>query len=148
MVKKTMKQLTRHCAAGVVPFAANIVTFTVLFALNAAPDYQTVIAFIVGGQVAFWTHDRWTYRVRNPSLDGWKRRWCWFMPGQIGGALLNLYVAIQLNDAYDYWLWSIVVYVLSTAAGVTITFSWTNWLSHKDDSSTDPAEHAKEHAQT
>lgn len=145
MVKKTMRQFVRHCIAGIAPFVANIVTFTVLVAFDVLVEYQTVVAFVIGGQVAFWAHDRWSYRHRQPSIDGWQYRWLWFMPGQIGGAALNWWVADWLTDRYD--LWTAAVYVAATCAGVTITFTWTNCVSHKDDESTRPVEQPLEHAQ-
>lgn len=143
MVKQTARQFARHSIAGIVPFVANATAFTLLVATDSLVGYQTVAAFAIGGQVAFWTHDRWSYRHRNPSLTGWQYRWCWFMPGQIGGGALNWWVASRLTESYD--LWPVAVYAAATAAGVIITFSWTNWLSHKDDPSTSPAEPAQEH---
>lgn len=143
MVKQTARQLARHSIAGALPFLVNLTAFTLLVAFNAPSGYQTVPAFVIGGQAAFWTHDRWSYRHRHPSLAGWQYRWCWFMPGQLGGAALNWLVAKRLNDLYD--LSSITVYVAAMAAGVVVTFSWTNWLSHKDDPSVSPAEPALEH---
>lgn len=142
MAKKTARQFMRHIAGGAPPFAVNFATYNLLVVFELAAGHQPLIAFLVGGQVAFWTHDRWSYRHRNPTIDGWFYRWLWFMPGQVGGGTLNWYVSNQLDEKTD--IWQIFVYIAATIAGVAISFPWTNWLSHKDDDpSISPAEPAR-----
>lgn len=139
MVRKTMSlRLVKYCTVGLIPFTANFLTFNLFLTLGITVGFATGIGFVVGGQVAFWAHDRLTFGDRHVSLKGWARRWRRFMPGQMAGFTLNWLAAnalVEFTNAHAY-----VIYTLATVAGVVGTFSWTNWFSHKDDSSTSPAE--------
>ena len=138
MVKETSRRYMRHCLGGAIGIAPNALVYLIMRFYELAPEYQTIIPFAVAGQIAFWIHDRWTYRDRHPTLDDWLVRWLWFMPGQVGGGLLNLWVADRTKNEYDWRM--VAVYLAANVAGSLVTFLWTNFLSHRDKKSKSPDE--------
>lgn len=130
MVKETSRRYVRHSMGGAIGIVPNAMVYLIMRLFDLAPEYQTIIPFAVAGQIAFWVHDRWTYRDRHPHLNGWMKRWLWFMPGQIGGGLLNLKVADYVKAEYDWWM--VGVYLAANLAGSLVTFAWTNFLSHRE----------------
>lgn len=155
MVKKTAKQFVRHCAGGIMALIPNIVIYTIFRYFNAAPEYQTVVPFLLAGQVAFFVHTFWSYRDRaeERSWAGVAWLYCMFMTGQALAATLNYRVAERYEAAtpeqdrfnpfvgwlmswftdvpHDYWTILSMFYVVPLLAGVSISFSWTNWVSHR-----------------
>ena len=143
MVARTSWRYLRHSVGGAIGVPLNALVYLIMRLFEIAPNYQTIIPFVVAGQVAFWVHDRWTYRDRHPHLEGWIGRWLWFMPGQLGGGALNLLVAEHVTYAYDWPMAS--VYMCANIAGSLVSFAWTNFVSHREpDSSESPDGSRKE----
>jgi putative flippase GtrA len=134
-----------YSVVGVIPFAANFSAFNLLLFTGVSVDDATGVAFVIGGQVSFWSHDRLTFGDRHMSLRGWRRRWVLFMPGQLLGFVLNSLSAgamVQFTDWSTY-----VVYGLATVCGVIGTFTWNNLISHRAPLPTCPVDPSDEHAQ-
>lgn len=164
-------RLVKYGIVGLIPFAANALTIILLTHLGVGvvrvtiPDFSienamihlvvtefgfgldiaTCVSFAIGGQVAFWGHDRLTFSDRHVSLRGWRRRWRRFMPGQFGGLGLNLLTGLLLATFTDTP--RLVAWFLCTFAGVIGTFSWTNWISHRAPTPDYPVIHPREEPQ-
>lgn len=155
MVKKTAKQFLRHCVGGFIALIPNFALYALVRVLNVAPGYQTVVPFLIAGQVAFVVHTLWSYkdRAEKKSKLGLFLQWCLFMVGQAAAGSLNYYVAekatwtVRVQGAYnafwdaclfwlfgnghDYWTISFMYYLFPLAAGVAVSFTWTNFVSHR-----------------
>ncbi len=155
MVKQTAKQLVRHCVGGFIALMPNFAVYALLRILGIAPGYQTVISFLAAGQIAFVVHTFWSYKDRAERRTKWGylRQYCVFMVGQAAAGRLNFYVAEEarwvpqvqekFNHAaqcllqwlfraeYDYWTFFMMPFLLPLAAGVMISFPWTNFVSHR-----------------
>lgn len=157
MVKEALspKRLAKYGIVGVIPFTANVTTIIILTAMGVGVmsivipgisvefwnrqidtpgfrfgiDIATCLSFLIGGQVAFWCHDRLTFSDRHVSLAGWQRRWKKFMPGQAVGIGLNFstgfVIATFAADTSRSATW-----IICTVMGVIGTFLWTNLYSH------------------
>lgn len=127
-IRAPSRRVALYLVVGLIPFTANLGTFQLLSLAGISVGFATSLAFLVGGQVAFWSHDRISFGDRYTELLGWPRRWRRFMPGQLAGFGLNWSTANLLAEFSE--LSGIIIWALATVAGITATFSWTNWFSH------------------
>lgn len=136
-------RILKYCLVGCIPFAANLTTMITLKHLGVDTQNAAVTAFFVGGQVSFWSHDRLTFSDRHVSLNGWSWRWAKFMPGQFAGFAANYFAVatlVKLEPGFVLFgtdLSLALIYLGGLVSGITTTFSWTNFFSHKENA--DPA---------
>lgn len=142
-LKESVVFLMTYSLVGVIGFTANAVSFALLLKGGVAVTFGTGIAFLIGGQVAFVCHDRFTFGNRVVDLDRWQQRWRRMMAGQMFGFLVNWTVANSLVQAGGIATW--LVYLAATVCGAIVTCCWANYYSHKKGSNPDPAEYAQEH---
>ncbi len=120
--------VAKYALVALIPLLANFLTFRLLLENDVTVKSAIMAAWLVGGQVSFWSHDRLTFGDRHVSLHGWIGRWWKFMPGQAGGFLVNtLCVAILV------WLGAspMTVYLVAMFISSGGTFAWNNWFSHR-----------------
>lgn len=142
-LKETARRMVRYALVALIPVSVNAGTFLALLLSGVTVEFATGLAFLVGGQVAFWSHDRLSFGDRYETTEGWPRRWRWLMIGQLLGFLLNWLVANSLAQIDNIYVW--VIYVGATAGGSLVTFSWANLVSHKESTTTTcPADSARE----
>lgn len=157
MVKHHAVQFVRHCVGGGIALMPNIAVYAFLRSQGVAPIFQTVIAFIIGGQFAFAIHTFWSYRHRERKVTRRDvlQQYRMFMYGQALASSLNLtaswlitrydplrepfnmvaepILAWLLGHDRDYWAMLYMFYLVPLAAGVAVSFYWTNWKSHRDE---------------
>jgi putative flippase GtrA len=143
-LKETAIFLLTYSLVGLIGLGANIGTFTLLLRADVYLSFATGISFLVGGQVAFISHDQITFGRRVVTLPRWQDRWKQMMLGQMLGFLANYLVANSLILAEIEN--TKMVYMAATFSGAVVTSSWANYRSHKKEPNNDPAVSADEHA--
>ena len=142
-------RLLKYTAVGILPFCANMMTMVLLKQLSVDTQNAAVTAFFIGGQVSFWSHDRLTFGDRHISLNGWSWRWAKFMPGQFAGFAANYFAVatlVKLDPTVIVFGWDaslVLIYLGGLVCGVTTTFSWTNFFSHKANEVAQPPSNQK-----
>lgn len=144
-VRETFIFLVTYCLVGLIGFGANVLSFSALHRLGMPLSFATGIAFLIGGQVAFVSHDRVTFGRRVVDLDRWQQRWRRLVTGQLVGFLVNWAMAntLILVGGIDTWK----IYLAATCSGATVTCLWANYYSHKKGPNIGPAQSPDEHTQ-
>lgn len=143
-IKETIVFLATYSLVGLFGLGANLGAFTLLLKGDVPLSFATGVAFLVGGQVAFVSHDNITFGRRVVTLPRWQQRWKEMMFGQGLGFLTNYAIANSLIFMGSGG--TKTVYLAATLSGAIVTCGWANYRSHKKEPNINPAEHAHKHA--
>jgi putative flippase GtrA len=120
--------VVRHYIVVFVSLGCNFAIFNGMLGLGANVQTANMIAYLIGGQINFAGHDRYTYKHRKLPAKRWRSRWVKFMSGQFAGFTTNSLVAAVLVLLQAPTL---VVYWVAMSVSGTLVFVWIRYISHR-----------------
>lgn len=129
MVRKLLGfSFVRHYVVVAISLAFNFAVFTIAMKTGVNIQTSNMIAYLVGGQVNFVGHDRYTYAHLGLPSGGWRARWVKFMSGQFAGFTTNSMVAALLVIVGAP---ALVIYAGAMVVSGALVFVWIRFFSHK-----------------
>lgn len=119
----------RHYIVVLVSLACNFTIFTIAMQIGVNVQTSNMVAYLVGGQVNFVGHDRYSYGHLDLPNKDWPTRWIKFMSGQFAGFTTNSIVAALLVIVGAPTL---VIYAGAMIVSGTLVFVWIRFYSHKE----------------